>query len=133
MSALSGFLRNKLIDHCFRGQTFPAPQVLYIGLFVEDPNSAGTMQEVSAADYQRIPIMGKLDPPINGITRNSDVIVFSAGTLFPWGTVRSAAIWDTPDGGTGNMLIGAPLEQIRTIAQGDPVRYDVGELVISFA
>ena len=131
MSALSGFLRDKLINHCFRGQTFPAPQVLYVGLFVEDPNSAGTMQEVSAADYRRIPIMGKLDPPINGSTRNSDVIVFSAGTLFPWGTVRSAAIWDTPTG--GNMLIGAPLEQIRTIAQGDPVRYDVGQLVISFA
>ena len=133
MSALSGFLRDKLINHCFRGQTFPAPQVIDLGLFVEDPNSAGTMQEVSAADYRRIPIMGKLDPPINGITRNSDVIVFSAGSLLPWGTVRSAAIWDTPDSGTGNMLIGAPLEQIRTIAQGDPVRYDVGELVISFA
>ena len=131
MSALSGFLRNKLINHCFRGQTFPAPQVLYIGLFVEDPNSAGTMQEVSAADYRRIPIMGKLDPPINGVTRNSDVIVFTAQALSPWGTVRSAALWDTLTG--GNMLIGAPLEQIRTITQGDPVRYDVGELVISFA
>ena len=131
MSALSGFLRGKLINHCFRGQTFPAPQVLYIGLFVEDPNSAGTMQEVSAADYRRIPIMGKLDPPINGVTRNSDVIVFTAQALSPWGTVRSAALWDTLTG--GNMLIGAPLEQIRTITRGDPVRYDVGQLVISFA
>ena len=131
MAAMSNFLRDKLINHCFRGQTYVAPQQIYIGLFVEDSSPSGTMQEVSAADYQRIPVMGKLDPPINGITRNGDVLVFSAGTLYPWGTIRAAALWDAPDG--GNMLVGAPLEQIRTIVSGDPVRYDVGQLVISFA
>ena len=133
MGAMSSFLRDKLINHCFRGQTYVAPQQIYIGLFVEDSSPSGTMQEVSAADYQRIPAMGTLDPPVSGITRNGAVLVFSAGALHPWGTIRAAALWDSPDPGSGNMLVGAPLEQIRTIVQGDPVRYDVGELVISFA
>ena len=131
MSALSNFLRDKLINHCFRGQQYTAPQAIWIGLFVEDPNSAGTMQEVSAADYQRINAMGRLDPPVNGITRNSDALVFTSGAIASWGTIRASAIFDAATG--GNMLIGAPLEQIRTVVPGDPVRYDVGELVISFA
>ncbi len=154
MAALSDYLESGLLNHVFRGQTFPKPRIciaLCSGV-PKDSDTGSTIMEIPSGtsdytfstNYRRLDLgestnqgdlYWKHDPDDiaagSGSISNSGQLVFSTA-LQDWGWVSGIAIVDHPTHGSGNMLMHAQLDNPRIIYTGDNVKFDFGTLEISF-
>lgn len=125
----SNYLEEKIINSVLRGETFPTPTRLYLGLFTASPGEAGGINEVSAGWYARQDmaqggaINTAFTPPADGAASNAKNILFPAVTTAAI-TITHSAVFDAPTG--GNMLFYTQLVEPKTLQVGDVFSTPVG-------
>ncbi len=97
MSLMTDELENGLIDYVFRGVSFPQSEEIYLGLFSGDPTDEHKSLELVGEGYERELVL--FDSPQNGISKNSQDIVFSYAHK-EWEEVTFAGLFDFKNGGT---------------------------------
>lgn len=124
MATMSTYFANQVINHMLRNQAFTPPATIYVSLHTADPGDSGA-NEVSGGGYARQAVT--LAAAANKATSNTTVIEF---TNMPAVTITHCAIWDAQTG--GNVLMYGALTQSKTVNAGDTVRFNVGDLDITF-
>ena len=142
MAAMTDYLENKLIDHCFRGVAFTAPAALHIGLFTATPSDTGGGTEVSGGSYARVALApsttnwastGGATTTTNpsagtsGTTSNNVAISFATPSA-SWGLVQWFGVFDAST--AGNLLWWGALTTPKTINSGDTVSFAISALSI---
>ena len=133
MAAMSDYLENKLIDHCFRGIPYTAPSNLYVGLMTAAEGDAGGGTEVSGGSYARSPAIPctatamastggatTTTSPSAGTsatTSNNAVVTWAAAPTLSWGSIIGLGIFDAATG--GNLLAYGLLSTAKTVNAGD--------------
>lgn len=131
MSAMTNYLENKLIDHVFRGISFPAPATLYFALLTAAPDDTNVINEVAGGSYARVPVVCNTtnwagtqaagstttSSGTSGVTSNNNIITFPSPTA-DWGTVVAVAVMDASSG--GNALFQGMLNESVTVVSGGP-------------
>lgn len=127
MSQATNYLENKIAGHVFGGAAYTAPATLYVALYTSAPNDAGAGTEVSGGSYARQSM---------AFTVTADTASNTANVEYPkatasWGTVTHFAVLDAVT--AGNMLCYGTLTASKTVASGDTLRFNAGELDITVA
>lgn len=144
MANMSDYLENALTDHLFRSATFAKPTTLGFALFTDAPSDSGGGTEVSGAGYARATLSPSdsnwygthgatsgSSSGTGGASSNAVAVNFPTPGVGGWGTVVAWGVYDAAIG--GNLLLWAPLTVSKTINQGDGVRFDVGQMQVTFA
>lgn len=130
MSA-SAYLANELLDHVFGGGDYTRPATLYISLHTDAPGGTGA-NEVSGASYARVAVTNNatnFPAASGGAKSNGTVISFATPGAGGWGEVDHVGIWDAASG--GNFVAYGALAVAKTINEGDPVSFPIGDLDFS--
>ena len=126
MSALSDYAENKLLDHLLGTTTYTAPTTVYIGLATASFTDANSSVELTGNNYARKSIA--FADAASGATDNTSAVEFNAATG-SWGSVGFFGLFDQSTG--GNLLLHGAFENPKTIASGDVLKIDAGDLDIS--
>jgi hypothetical protein len=126
MAEFTDFMENKIIDHMLRNQAYTPPATVYVALFTTAPSDAGGGTEVSGGSYARQPVA--LAAASGGASENSADITFPTATA-NWGTITHLALMDALTG--GNMLMHSPLDESKTINNGDTFKINAGALDVT--
>jgi hypothetical protein len=126
MAEFTDFMENKIIDHMLRNQSYTPPATVYVALFTTAPSDAGGGTEVSGGSYARQPVA--LAAASGGASENSADITFPTATA-NWGTITHLALMDALTG--GNMLMHSPLDESKTINNGDTFKINAGALDVT--
>ena len=127
MSQATDFLENKIAGHVFGAAAYTAPATLYVALYTTAPNDAGAGTEVSGGSYAR----QSMAFTVTADTASNTVNVEYPKATASWGTVTHFAILDAVT--AGNMLCYGTLTASKTVASGDTLRFNAGELDITVA
>lgn len=134
MSNASNYLESKIIRSIFKGESFPVPTRIDIGLHTSDPGDTGA-GEVTLAQW---PAYARVDAAKGGAvatgwTGESGGLVQNALQLLwpvydgtPDLTITHWSAWDQ----AGNLLTAAPLATARTVSNGDVYVADAGKLTV---
>jgi len=126
MSGLSDYAENKLLDHLLGTAAYTAPTTVYIGLatasFADDNSGA----ELTGNNYARKAIT--FGSASSGATDNTSAVEFNAATG-SWGSISHFGIFDASVG--NNLLIHGEFTTPKTIASGDVLKIDAGDLDIT--
>lgn len=142
MSAMSDYLENKLIDHCFRGVAYTAPAGLYAALFTAAPSDTGGGTEVSGGSYARTNLAPSTTnwASTGGATTTSNPSAGTGGTTsnnaaitFPtatgnWGTVTHVGIFDAST--AGNLLWWGALTSSQVVNTGGTFSFAISALSV---
>ena len=121
--AATDFFEQLVLDHALRQQSFSI-QDWYVGFWLGDPTSAGLLtDEVSAADYQRKPVLWAAD------FTNANLIQWAA-PIASWGTLTYVCVLNSPLKGSGNMCFYEARDPV-VIDIGTPVNILVGTLAVT--
>lgn len=133
MAALSDYLENALVNHIFRNTDFTRPANIYVALFTAAPSDAGGGTEVSGGSYARQAVptgaSSEWNAASGGVTANTNTITFPTATA-NWGTVVAVGLFDAVT--AGNLLFHASLAANKTVNSGDVIRFNAGDLDITF-
>jgi len=145
---ISQYLESGLLNHLFRGATFPKPSSVCLALTSGVPqrtDNGTTLSEISTTvngsgtGYARLNLgdpsatgdsMWTVD--VSGEVNNTSQLVFNTA-LLDWGWVSGLAVLDSPVIGSGNVLMFAQLDNPRAIFMGDSPKFDASTLQISFS
>lgn len=122
-------IQEDLLDHVLAVSAYTAPTNVYAALYIGDPAGAGT--EETGTDYARVEITFGAAASVGEVSTSSNSAAVDFGTAGSggWGTVDYVAIFDAST--AGNMLAAGALTNARTISAGDPVKFNIGELVVT--
>ena len=126
MSALSDYAENKLLDHLLGTTTYTAPTTVYIGLATASFTDANSSVELTGNNYARKSIA--FEDAASGATDNTSAVEFNAATG-SWGNVSHFGLFDQSTG--GNLLVHGAFTTPKTIASGDVLKIDAGDLDIT--
>ena len=129
---ISNYLRNKTLNHFFRGEASTSPSTFYVALFTNNPTASSTGTEVSGGSYERQIVTFTAPATVDGkqqITNSTD-IEFPLATA-GWGTITHAEIKDQIT--TGNAYYFGALTTPKIIETGDVIRISAGELKLNIA
>ena len=126
MSAMSNYLENKFLDHILGTTAYTMPTTVYVGLATASFGEGNTGTELSGSGYTRK--SATFNAAASGTTDNSAAIEFPAATA-SWGDVSHFGIFDASTG--GNLLIHGAFSSTKTIAQGDILKINTGDLDVS--
>ena len=126
MSALSNYAENKVLDHILGTTAFTAPSAVYLGLATQSFTDANSSVELTGNNYSRVAVT--FDSAASGTADNTSAIEFAAATG-SWGSVSHFGLFDASSG--GNLLIHGAFTAAKTIASGDVLKIDAGDLDIS--
>ena len=126
MSALSNYAENKVLDHILGTTAFTAPSAVYLGLSTGSFGDDNSGTELSGSNYSRVAVT--FDAASGGTADNTGAIEFAAATG-TWGSISHFGIFDNSSG--GNLLIHGAFTAAKTIASGDVLKIDAGDLDIS--
>lgn len=130
MGDLSNYLENALLDHLFGKASYTQPTI-YIGLSSSTPNDDGTgITEPSGGGYARVSTAAAdWNAASAGLTDNANVIDFGTATG-DWGSALTHWVaFDASSG--GNVLCFGALSVLKTVYNGDPVKFPAGDLDFS--
>lgn len=134
---------NKLLDSMLRGENFPTPDRVKVGLFTSDPGFHGNLDyELDDSNYERKdfahsgnPVNTGFDTPEEGVTRNSRVVEFNPLSSNSDGSTKEVTI--THFGiflqvGSDEYVLAlvAPLNSPRTLETGDVLTWDQASVVV---
>lgn len=119
MNFMSKFLEVGFLN-VMRNISFPAPQRVWVGLFLTSPGESGIEgTEISYNGYTRMEVT--FSPPILEssmiVMRNNHEIIFPESPINA-GTARHIGIFDSPIPGSGNMYAYGNLEQDLVVTVG---------------
>jgi len=126
MTALSDYAENKLLDHLLGTTAYTAPSTVYIGLATQSFTDANSSVELTGNNYARKSIA--FDDAASGATDNTSAVEFNAATG-SWGEVSHFGLFDQSSG--GNLLLHGAFQNPKTIASGDVLKIDAGDLDIT--
>jgi len=126
MSALSDYAENKLLDHILSTTAFTAPAAVYLGLSTGSFGDDNSGTELTGNNYSRVAVT--FDSAASGTADNASAIEFAAATG-SWGSISHFGLFDASSG--GNLLIHGAFTAAKTIASGDVLKIDAGDLDIS--
>ena len=126
MSAMSNYLENEILDHILGTGAYTMPSAVYIGLSTGSFGDDNSGTELSGSGYARV--AATFNAAASGTADNASAIQFAAATG-SWGSVSHFGIFDAST--AGNLLIHGAFEQAKTIASGDILKIDAGDLDIS--
>lgn len=127
MSAMSDYLEDKVLNLVLRATAFTPPATVYLALFTTATTDAGGGTEVTGGSYSRQAVTFAA-PATPGVTESSAKISF---LNMPAVTVTHAALMDA--GSAGNMLLHAALTASKTVAVGDTLSFEAGDVDAIFA
>lgn len=134
MTDLTTYLEAEIMDWSFRNTDMNlAPDSVWIALHTGDPGEDGTLNEVAAADYDRVEVLNPAGWTGTGSdVSNANAINFGVATSV-WGTISHFSVWDGPnaaDAATNpsNPLWKSALGAAKTIEANDELRFDAGAL-----
>ena len=136
MAGKTDYWENALLNYTFRAVAMPTITNIYVGLFTVIPSAdAGTGgTEVSGGSYARQLVTrgtGEWKDPstaTQGLTENINAITFPTASG-AWGTVVAVGVWDASTG--GNLLYFGSLAASKTVASGDVLKFNAGDLDIT--
>lgn len=141
MSAMSDYLEDKVRGYIFRSGTFTQPTTLAVALatatitdlhtgatFTEVANSGSYARTANAAGTGNWTAASATD----GLTDNTAAITFPTATG-SWGTVTDVMIADSATWGAGNHFFHGTLSSSKSVASGDIVKFNAGDLDVVFA
>lgn len=126
MSAMSNYLENKFLDHILGTTAYTMPTTVYVGLATASFGEDGSGTELSGSGYARK--SSSFSAAASGTTSNSAAVEFPAATG-SWGDVSHFGIFDALT--SGNLLIHGSFSSTKTIAQGDILKINTGDLDVS--
>lgn len=128
--SFSKYLEDKIMQHCFCGVPYTAPQTLYLALYVSNPTDNDTGTEVNGAGYARVPITFNNPTVANQKTVVANALqVTLAQAAADWGTVTHYGIRDALAG--GNLLVYSPLSIAKSVQAGDQPEFAAGGIVVN--
>jgi len=126
------YFLNNVAGNVFGSKTSPAlPAEYYIGLSKSAPNLDGTGATEPGVDagYARVKL-DSLGEPVSGVVSNTAAINFNESTA-SWGTITHFVIYDTPDVGSGNLLMYGELSTQRSVETATIMTIKEGYLKLS--
>ena len=129
---ISNYLRDRVLNHYFRGASSASPSNLYIALYLNNPTAASTGTEVSGTDYERMEVTFSAPTTVDGkqqIANDADIEFPQAGSN--WGNITHAEIRDGLEG--GNPYYYGALSVPKLIETNDVLRINAGELKIQIS
>jgi hypothetical protein len=130
MAGFSDYWENEILDHLFDKGTYAPPGALYVALSMADPGDDGAgVAEPAGGSYARIETSNAdWAPASGGAICNADGVEFPRATC-AWGTITHFALYDAAVG--GNLLASGPLVEPKSVATGDTIRFDPGDLSVT--
>lgn len=129
MTAFSNLTEAAIVDHFLRGQAQAASGTLYLALFTADPGESGYTNECTYQGYERRVItFSQID--VNGNTSNDTAIYFPANQGNNQ-TVAAAAVLDSEDAYTGNLVIHGAVTVEKTLELNDLLSFAIGGFVLN--
>jgi hypothetical protein len=128
MSA-SNYLENELLDHAFGGGDYARPASVYVSLHSADPGDTGA-SELSGGGYARAAVTNNstnFPAASGGEKANANPIEFPEATA-DWPQATHFGVWDASTG--GNFLVGGPLDEAKTVQEGDTASFAADALVL---
>ena len=126
MSAMSDYLGNEILDHSLGTGAYTMPTTVYVGLATASFNDDNSGAELTGNNYARKSIT--FDSVASGATDNTSAVEFNAATG-SWGSVGFFGLFDASSG--GNLLVHGAFTTAKTIASGDVLKIDAGDLDIT--
>jgi len=126
MSAMSNYLENEILDHILGTGSYTMPSAVYIGLSTGSFGDGNTGTELTGSGYARV--AATFNAAASGTADNASAIQFAAATG-SWGSVSHFGVFDAES--SGNLLIHGAFSAAKTIASGDILKIDAGDLDIS--
>ncbi len=126
MSAMSNYLENEILDHILGTGSYTMPSAVYIGLSTGSFGDGNTGTELTGSGYARV--SATFNAAASGTADNASAIQFAAATG-SWGSVSHFGVFDAAS--SGNLLIHGAFSAAKTIASGDILKIDAGDLDIS--
>ena len=123
MAALSDYAEDLLLDWAMTTGAATRPTAWYVALFTAAPSDSGGGTEVSTGAYARQSVT--FSAASGGTTSNSGTVSFTASGA-SWGTITHVGIFDSLT--TGNLLWHGALTASKTIADGDTLQFDAGNI-----
>jgi len=96
----------------------------YVAFYTDIPDDLGAGTEVVGGSYARQAVTFARS---GSVLTNTTLITFPESTA-PWGSVISAAIFDSVTGGI--MIASGPLDASKVVGTGETITYPVGTLQI---
>jgi hypothetical protein len=134
--SFSDFIENEVLDHLFGGAAYSPGATWYAALYTADPSDSGGGTEIDTGvwtNYARVAITRNstnFPAASGGAMANGVAIDF--GTASITGTPPVAAAMAILDASVaGNFICWADLTVDKTINDGDPVSFPIGDLDIT--
>ena len=128
MSAMSDYLELKVLDHVLSVTAYTMPSNVYVGLSTGSFGDDNSGTELSGNNYTRKE--ASFSAASSGAITPSGTVEFNAATG-SWGAISHFGIFDAST--SGNLLIHGAFAAAKTIATGDILRINAGDLDITAA
>ena len=126
--SFSNFLETEILDHVFGGNAYTAPSTIYLSLHTANPTedaSGGGEVSTSSSAYAR----QSAAFTVSGNSASTNAAVEWTTATSNWGTITHIGVWDAAS--SGNMLAYSALTDSKTVAIGDVLRINSGQLTIT--
>jgi hypothetical protein len=130
MAALSDHAENLLLNWLMTTDSVTRPTAWYVGLYTAAPSDAGGGTEVSGNGYSRQSATWGTASGTGGTTDNTGNVTFTASGG-DWGTITHIGIHDASTG--GNLLWHGAMSASKTIADGDTLQFNTGNIDLTLA
>jgi hypothetical protein len=130
MAALSDHAENLLLNWLMTTDSVTRPTAWYVGLYTAAPSDAGGGTEVSGNGYSRQSATWGTASGTGGTTDNTGNVTFTAAGG-DWGTITHIGIHDASTG--GNLLWHGAMSASKTIADGDTLQFNTGNIDLTLA
>lgn len=130
MSSFTNALETDVLTHFFTTSTAPTrPTTWYLSLHTADPGETGSASaEVSGNAYARVAVTFSVS---GNNASNSAAVEFAAASPATWGTITHVGIMTAETSGT--MIAYGALASSRTVAAGDVLRVQTGDLDVNMS
>jgi len=128
MSAMSDYLENEILDHILGTGAYTMPSNVYIGLSTGSFSDDNSGTELSGSGYARQAITFAAASGASAATNATVTFPTATGS---WGDVSSWGLFDASS--SGNLLIHGAFASSKTIASGDVLRVNSGDLTVTAA
>lgn len=130
MAALSDHAENLLLNWLMTTDSVTRPTAWYVGLYTAAPSDSGGGTEVSGNGYSRQSATWGTATGTGGTTDNEANVTFTASGG-DWGTITHIGIHDASTG--GNLLWHGAMSASKTIADGDTLQFNTGNIDLTLA
>jgi hypothetical protein len=130
MAALSDHAENLLLNWLMTTDSVTRPTAWYVGLYTAAPSDSGGGTEVSGNGYTRQSATWGTASGTDGTTDNQANVTFTAAGG-DWGTITHIGIHDASTG--GNLLWHGAMSASKTIADGDTLQFNTGNIDLTLA